>query len=318
MIVRRAAVGCLVGALAVPVAAAGSSPRAAGGGPPLTTVTVAALPVEPTAQAFYALHRGFFRRQGIDARITIVSDPSQIPAAVVSGTVRFSSFNIGGLAILKSRGAPVRLVASGALYRRRAPTTALLAARGRTIIRPRDLVGKTVAIDAPNTLAHVGLRRWLRRNGVDENRVRLVYFAFAQMPGLLRRGAVDAAVVPEPYLTVATQRGARRIAHLFDAVCPRTCLLTAWIARRDVDPGLAARFRNAIQAAAVWANRERNQRASGAILRRYADIDASVVRRMRRTRFATRLVPSQAQPWIDAFAEFGAIPASFRAIDLTR
>ena len=29
-----------------------------------------------------------------------------------------------------------------------------------------------------------------------------------------------------------------------------------WLARKDIDANLAARFRNAMQAAAVWANRE--------------------------------------------------------------
>jgi hypothetical protein len=39
---------------------------------------------------------------------------------------------------------------------------------------------------------------------------------------------------------------------------------------------------------------------------------------MTRTSFATRLRPALAQPWIDAFAEFGVIPASFSANDLVK
>ena len=37
---------------------------------------------------------------------------------------------------------------------------------------------------------------------------------------------------------------------------------------------------------------------------------------MERSSLATRLRPSLAQPWLDAFAEFGVIPAGFKAIDL--
>jgi ABC-type nitrate/sulfonate/bicarbonate transport system substrate-binding protein len=101
-------------------------------------------------------------------------------------------------------------------------------------------------------------------------------------------------------------------------VCSHNCLLTVWLARKDVDPNLAARFRNAIQAAAVWANQKRNDTASGIILARYAPIDKAVIARMTRSRFSTRLRPALAQPWIDAFAEFGVIPRSFRAIDLVK
>ena len=114
------------------------------------------------------------------------------------------------------------------------------------------------------------------------------------------------------------QQGATRVAHILQAVCSQDCLLTIYMARRDIDPDLAARFRNAIQEAAVWANQEQNQRASGAILARYAPIDSAVIGRMTRTSFLTRLRPALAQPWIDVFAEFGVIPASFSAIDLVK
>src|SRR5919106_1773726 len=311
---RRSLLGatlCLV--LVLVPTSAGLSATSAKGGSALTSVNIAVLPVEPTAQAFYAKHRGFFRRQGIDAKITVLSDPAQIAAAVLSGDAQFSSFNTGGIAVLKSRGAPVKVVAAGALYRPRAPTTALVAARGKRITRPRDLVGKRVAIDRPNTLAHIGLLKWMRRNGLSADDVQFTELPFAQMLEPLRRGDVDAAVLPEPFLTLATQRGgARRVAHIFNAVCARDCLLTFFLARRDVDADLAARFRNAIQAAAVWANQKKNQAASGAILARYAPIDKAVIRKMTRTSFSPRLRPGPAQPWIDVFAEFKVIPESFR------
>lgn len=284
----------------------------------LTTVKIAVLPLEPTALGFYAKHRGFFRKEGIDPQITVFADPAQIAAAVLSGEAHFSSSSTGGLAILKSRGAPVRLVAAGALYRPKAPTAALVAGPGKRITRARDLVGKRIAIDATNTIAHIALLKWLKRNGLSADDVRLSEIPFAQMLGPLRRGTVDAAVLPEPFLTLAIQRGARRVANTSNAVCSQDCLLTIWMSRRDVDAELAARFRNAIQTAAVWANQKQNDRASGAILARYTPIDAAVIERMTRTRFAERLRPALAQPWIDVFAEFGVIPASFSAIDLVK
>ena len=284
----------------------------------LTSVNIVILPVEPTMQAAYAEARGFFERQGIDAKITVLSDPAQIPAAVLSGDAQFSSFNVGGLATLKARGFPVRMVASGALYRPKAPTTAIVAGSGKRITRARDLVGKRIAIDARNTIAHIGLLKWLKRNGLSADDVTFSELPFAQMLGPLGRGTVDAAVLPEPFLTLATQRGARRVATIFDAVCSKDCLITIWMARKDVDPTLAARFRNAIQAAAVWANQEQNQRASGAILARYVPIDAAVIAKLTRTSYATRLRPASAQPWIDVYAEFGVIPASFSALDLVK
>jgi NitT/TauT family transport system substrate-binding protein len=306
---RRLVRLCCIG-VALVVSACGSDPEAP------TAVKITALPIEPTALAFYAKDRGFFSRQGIDAKITVINDPQQAPAAVLSGRAAFSSFSVSGLALLRSRGAPVRLVAAGALYVPEAPTTALVSAKGKRFRRARDLVGKTIAIDAPNTPAHIGLLRWLKRGGVGADDVRFVEMPFPQMIGPLSRGTVDAAVVPEPFLTVALQRGAIRIAPIFDAVCSRDCLATVWMARRKVDPKLAARFRQAIQAAAAWANREENGHASGAILAKYSQLDPALIAKVTRTRFATRLNPELAQPWIDVYAEFGVIPSSFPATDL--
>lgn len=308
---------CVVFVSAVPAAGGALSP-AAGRSPRLTPITIAVLPLEPTALAFYAKERGFFREQGIEAKITVLLDPAQIVAAVLSGEAQFSSFTTGGLAILRSRDAPVRLVAAGALYRPKTPTAGLVAAKGERITRARDLVGKRIAIDSTNTLAHIALLKWLKRNGMSAGDVRFSEIPFAQMLGPLSRGTVDAAVLPEPFLTLSTQRGAQRVASIFSSVCSRDCLLTIWIARRGIDSELAARFRNAIQAAAVWANQKKNHPASGAILARYVPIDKAVISKMTRTSFSERLRPVLAQPWIDVFAEFGVIPASFSAVELVK
>ena len=105
---------------------------------------VAYLPVEPVMQAAYAEKQGFFTRQGIDAELKVVADPSLIPAAILSGEVQFAAFNIGGLANLRARNLPVKLIAAGALYRPEAPTTALLGAPGKTITGARDRKLRTI------------------------------------------------------------------------------------------------------------------------------------------------------------------------------
>lgn len=314
---RMAALVCVV--LAAMISVCAVSATCAQGSGAQTSVAIGFLPVEQTMQAAFAEAQGLFARQGIDAELKPIADPSLIPAAVLSGEVQFASFQIGGLANLKARKLPVKLIAGGALYRPAAPTSALVTAPGATATRARDLIGKKIAIDRKTTIAHIGLLKWLKRNGVSEDDVTLVEVGgFAQMLGPLRRGQIDAAVLPEPYLTQATQRGSRRIATMFDAVCTKDCLIVAWFARKDVDPVLAARFRNAIQAAAVWANQKKNQAVGGAIVADQTGLPTKLIGKMTRSTYATRLRPVQAQPWIDVYAEFGVIPETFDAIDLVK
>ena len=134
----------------------------------------------------------------------------------------------------------------------------------------------------------------------------------------LARGEVDAAVIARALPTLALQQGATRVANVFRVVCPKICLLPGWMARKDQSPTITAKFRNAIQAASLWADEEKNQRASDAILAKYAPIDPTVMRTVTRSYYAKRLVPGLAQPWIDVYAEFGVIPESFPAIELVK
>ncbi len=284
----------------------------------LTKVKVSFLPAEPAVLATYAKHRGMFTKQSIDAELVPRTDPQLIVAALLSGDVQFSGTHTGQVASLKARGAPVKVVAAAALYDPKNPTSALVAGKGKNVKRPRDLAGKTILIDGPNTIAHIGVLKWLKRGGVSQDDVKIEFVAFRDMLSQLARGNVDAAFLPEPFITEAQQKGLKVAGYPFNAVCSKVCLLTFFMARADQDANSIARFRNAIQKAAVWANQPKNDPASAKILAKYVSIDAKVLAKMARTRFATRLRPSLAQPWLDAFAEFGVIPEGFKAIDLVK
>ncbi|MGH3084890.1 MAG: ABC transporter substrate-binding protein [Gaiellaceae bacterium] len=291
----------------------------AGSAAELTPIKIATIPLEPVAATFYAKHRGMFRKQGLDADVKLFDSPAQTVPALLSGQVQFTATHIGAAAALTSQGAPVKIVAAGATYDPKKPSSALIAAPGRSITRARDLVGKTVAIDFPKTIADVGVREWLEKSGVDQDDVKFTSIPFTQALGPLLDGTVDAAIVPEPYRTIALLQGATRIAYPFQAVCQKVCLLTVYLARADVDPNVVARFRNAIQKASLWANDNKNDQTSVRILAKYVPgIDARVRERMTRTTFGTRLRVSLAAPWLPVFAKYGVIPASFKPIDLVK
>ena len=312
----RIAAACLLALVAVSLG--GSASAAPGDASQLRKVTIAIIAVDPAAQVMYAKARGFFTRQGIDAEIMVMADGTLTAPAVISGQAQFAAMPTGALAAAKSNGAPFRMVAGGALYEPGVATTVVVAAPRSGIRSARDLVGKRVALDFVPSLAHVGLRRWLERGGVSIEDVDFTTLPFPQIVAPLIRGDVDAAVLPEPYATEALRRGARRVALPMDAVCSQECLLTVYMARRDIDPNLAARFRNAVQQAAVWANQKRNRPASARILAQYAEIPPAARGTMSRSKYATRLRLPLAQPWLDVYRRYGLIPETFRPEDLLK
>jgi NitT/TauT family transport system substrate-binding protein len=321
---RRVLVGGVLGAFALLlVPAAGWSTHSGQNATRLTKVTVALIPVDPAAQPMYAKDRGFFKNHELDVTIAKFKTGDLVGAALASGQAQFSVTPVGLLAQRMAVGAPIRGVAAGSIYRPGSPTTLLVAAPGKRITRARDLVGKKVLIDFKGSPAHLLLLRWLERNGVPfavaNEQVKPVEYAFEDSIGPLKRGQVDAAVLPEPWATRAIrQAGAKRIALPGDAVCSQDCLLTALVARKDVPADVVARFRLAIQDAAVWANKERNHAASRRILARYAGVPPSSLARMERIRYATRWRLKMAQPWLDAYIRYGLVPNTFTVQDLVK
>jgi NitT/TauT family transport system substrate-binding protein len=321
---RRVLVCGVLGALALLlVPAAGWSTHSGQDATRLTKVTVALIPVDPAGQAMYAKDQGFFRKRGLDVNILTFKTGTLVGTALQNGEAQFSGTPVGLLAQRMAGGAPIRGVAAGSIYRPGSPTTLLVAAPGKRITRARDLIGKKVLIDFKGSPAHILLLRWLEQKGVPfavaNEQVTLVEYAFEDSVGPLKRGQVDAAVLPEPWATRAIrQAGAKRIALPGDAVCSQDCLLTAWAARKDVPADVVARFRLAIQDAAVWANKERNHTASRRILAKYAEVPASSLARMERIRYATRWRLKMAQPWIDAYARYGLLPPTFKPADLVK
>jgi len=315
---RVRAASALVVLVALLVVPAGSTGATTQLGAQFDKVTIAAIALDPAGPLMYAKDMGFFRQQGIDAEILLVADGTQTVPALLSGQAQFTGVPPSGLAILKTNHLPVKAVAALGIYRPRLPTTGVFVAPGRRISRAQDLVGKTINVDFQNSVAHIGLLRWLQRGGVSRDEVKLSTLPFAQSVAPLLRGDFDAAVLTEPQATLALQGGARRIALPFDSVCSEDCLLAVVIARSDVDRNLAARFRNAVQAAAVWANQKRNQAASARILARYASIKPALVEKMTRTPYATRFRVGMARPWIDLYAEYDLIPDSFTPADLVK
>jgi NitT/TauT family transport system substrate-binding protein len=312
---RASLVGGVVALLAA--AAAGAAPSSGGQAP--TKITVSVIAADATAQVLYAKDRGFFRRHGLDVEVQILADGTQTVPALLSGQAQFGAIPTAALAVAKSNNLPLKAVAGGAVYQPGTRTTVLVAAPGRQIRRARDLRGKRIGLDFVGSVADIALRRWLQRGGVSRDDVEVVGGGgFPPLMGPLLRGQLDAAWLPEPFATQAYRRGARHVANPFDATCSADCLVTVFTARTNVDPGLAARFRVAVQEAGVWANQKRNHPASARILSRYTRVATALIEQTTRIRYATRLRVRMAQPFLDLYAEYDLIPDTFRATDLVR
>jgi len=133
----------------------------------------------------------------------------------------------------------------------------------------------------------------------------------------LSRGTVDAVMMTEPALTLASKQNIIQvIADLESVIAPRY-LNSCWFATREFaqkNPELVRRFDRAIYDAQRWANGHHAE--SAAILSKYSKLDLDLVRTMGRTELAEGLRPSDIQPFLDVAVKYGALSRPVSASEL--
>ena len=153
---------------------------------------------------YVAAENGLWASRGLNVKLRIMSSGRQVTQALQAGEAQL------GHAALATTTAAAR--ASGNLlkgvmpyynaadYVGKAGGRAIIGRKDRGIdaANPNSLVGKTVAILTGST-NEVYARQWLRRNGVDQGKVKFVSVPVEDMPITLRQGLVDAVASWEPY-----------------------------------------------------------------------------------------------------------------------
>jgi len=289
-----------------------AAPAAAQAPQPLRVVTTA---LEASSGPVFAQRMGYFRREGLDADVTLLRSGEAAAAAVIGGSADVGVANTLSLAIAHAKGLGLVLIAPASEYVDTAPTTALVVLRDSPIRTARDLDGKTIGIIAVGDLTTISTEAWLDRNGLDHTRVKFVEIPNAQMAAALERGTVDAAMINSPALQAALERG-RILGKPYGAIAPRFIAngfyaKSDWLARHLDE---ARRFARAVIDAQQWAMH--NPAASAQILVDANKLSPEFVAKMSRSVYAERFDPALLQPLIDTAARYKTIPGSFPATEL--
>lgn len=178
---------------------------------------VAALIYSPL---FVAIEKGYFREQGIEVTPIALAGGTDIIAQTVAGNfeVGLGGLGVGALNAAR-RTLDFRIVAS---HHAESPplSTPLVVARRRfddgTYRRAADLRGKRVSINAKGSATEYWLHAALAKDGLTIKDIELTALPFGEVAPALENGALDGAMLGEPLITLAEQKGlARRIADDF-------------------------------------------------------------------------------------------------------
>jgi NitT/TauT family transport system substrate-binding protein len=271
---------------------------------PLQTLRVGATANDTYAEAYYAQDMGFFTKAGLAVELTTFPNGAAISAGVASGALDIGVSNPVQLANAVVHNVPLAFIAGGALNSTAAPTALLCVAANSTIKDAHDLIGKTIAISALKDSTYLAASLYLAKNGIDPSSVHLIELPFSEMGPALQRGTVQAAVISEPSTTRAVIAGEARVfTKIFDSIAS-SFLISGWFTTSDwykKNTALAKRYAATIYDTARWANAHHD--LSGAILQKYAHLDAETTRRMPRCTYTTSLDPQQIDPLLALCAQ---------------
>jgi len=147
---------------------------------------------------------------------------------------------------------------------------------GSAIRSPKDLVGKTVAVNVLKNIGDTTVRQSVRKAGGDPTILKFEAMPFPTMNGALRNGKVDAIWVVEPQLSEAVTTGAQVLASNFVDTAPDLTVALYFTSTDTIakNPALVTNFTEAIKESLKYA--EQNPEEVRDVVGTYTPINDTV------------------------------------------
>jgi NitT/TauT family transport system substrate-binding protein len=131
--------------------------------------------------------------------------------AVVSGDTDIAGSNLVSVLLAQGKDIPVKIIAPGTFVReeRGQDFSAILVAKDSDIRSPKDLEGKTLAVNTLKNIAELAAKASLAGQGVNVSKIELTEVDFPDMNAALTEGRVDAAFQIEPFVSLGVAEGLR-------------------------------------------------------------------------------------------------------------
>ncbi len=224
----------------------------------LATVTVDTLPIANGLPLDLGIAKGFFANHGIEIKKVTLQSGNDIVLQLSGGNGDIGYIGWVPAFIANTNGIDITVAAASEVEGTSvADNWQNVMVKGSSSIRtPQDLAGKTIAVNALKGVGETVIKGALDKLGVDANSIKLVVIPFPAMRSALANGTVDAAHMPEPFMSQALNQDGARI-----AMAPGPAIMpflpngtyvarTAWA---KANPALAKQFRLAINESLVYA-----------------------------------------------------------------
>jgi NitT/TauT family transport system substrate-binding protein len=248
---------------------AGCSGGGSGGSSPgpleKTKLVVAAVPATDSAGLYIAQERGMFAAAGLQVQIKAAVSSADVISKQEHGGYDISSGAYPSYIAADSRGANFRVLVAGSTM---GPATQeIMVPQDSPINTVADLKGKTIAINAPGNIGTLLVDSLLDDNAVNwratgPDGIKLVPMPFPEMASALLHKKVDAAWMPEPFITEDEEQiGAQPLADT-DQGAAESLPIAGYVVTQswlDKYPHTAAVFRSVMEKAQAIAAQNQSE-----------------------------------------------------------
>lgn len=237
-------------------AAPTSTPTDDAGAGEVRSVRVAALPIAETGALWAAIDEGIFEDHGIEVEVVPAQGGAQAIPALLSGDIQFAIGQPFGPFRADAQNLGVVIIGDYAdSLAEGEDVNAVVSLADSGITGPADLAGKRVSVNSLGAAGDVTIMKAVQDAGADPSTIEFVEVAFPDAQAQLEAGNIDAAWVPDPFMSRIVDGGGNLVVHPYQATIPGLTVLTSITTQEliDSDPELVSDFTAAMAEALDWA-----------------------------------------------------------------
>jgi NitT/TauT family transport system substrate-binding protein len=167
-----------------------------------TKIKIGAMTILDSAPVHIAAQKGYFKDEGLEVELETVTGAATAIPKLISGDLALTYGAYVPVLQAQAKGTgDFKFVADS--YQTADKIFVIMVKAGSAIKEPKDLAGKKIATNTKNSITDLLAKSALDTAGVDSKSIQWAEFPFPDMGARLQAGDVDAAVVLEPYVTLA-------------------------------------------------------------------------------------------------------------------
>jgi len=228
-----------------------------GGGSGPQTLKVGVIPIADVAPLYLGRKKGFFKEQQLTIDPQVAEGGAAITPAVVSGNFQIGFSNTISLLIAASKNLPVQIISQGVLAGKseKEAWADLLVLKDGPVKEPKDLEGKTIAVNTLNNVCEVTIKASLEKEGVDVSKLKFSEVPFPDMNAALDAKRVDGACAVEPFVSQGKAGKAKGIDPFYVKTAPDLTVATYFTSKQyaEQNPEVIDRFVKAMNKSLEYA-----------------------------------------------------------------